>query len=121
MYVCTCLLNTDDHGGVGGGVAFGIGGHDGGESVSPGDGDGGGAEPVELGEDAEKTTIRSDGRIAPFAVLLQTRSIDFGQIFPNFPESFSTRIVAMSRVTRLGENHTMGDCLLWEVFRKLQK
>jgi len=41
-----CLPKTDDQGGVGGGVAFGMGGHDGGERVIPGDGDGGGADPV---------------------------------------------------------------------------
>lgn len=51
LFAC-CLLNTEDHGGVGGGVAFGMGGHDGGERVIPGDGEGGGAEPVELGDEA---------------------------------------------------------------------
>jgi len=49
----TCFANTEDHGGVGGGVAFGMGGHEGGDRVMPGDGEGGGAEPVELGDEAE--------------------------------------------------------------------
>ena len=47
-----CLPKTEDQGGVGGGVALGMGGQDGGERVIPGEGDGGGADPVELGEDA---------------------------------------------------------------------
>ena len=50
-----CFPKTDDHGGVGGGVALGMGGQDGGERVIPGEGDGGGADPVELGEDAAKS------------------------------------------------------------------
>lgn len=48
-----CFTNTELQGGVGGGVAFGIVGHEGGDNVIPGDGEGGGAELVELGDDAD--------------------------------------------------------------------
>ena len=47
-----CFPNTEDQGGVGGGVALGMGGQEGGDRVIPGEGEGGRAEPVELGDEA---------------------------------------------------------------------
>ncbi len=66
------FTNTELQGGVGGGVALGIVGHEGGDNVIPGEGEGGGAELVELGDDADVESGEQNKSLSFNLVYFQT-------------------------------------------------
>jgi len=116
-----CFTKTELQGGVGGGVAFGTVGQDGGDSVMPGDGDGGGADPVELGDEADVESVKSKA-IKKMSTsnlpLLEYVSLNFSIIWCFLPVLGA--IILPLPVTLRGGVEFEGESALtpWSLFRK---